>query len=72
MFAALAAVACSQSGATDTACPSYTVTPDGGVTGLGGVGDILTGAACLDYCEKGYTVCQLLSGDRVKCEMPCG
>lgn len=71
-LAALVAMACSQDGATDTDCTSYTVDVEGGVTGFGAVGDILTGAACLDYCEKAYTVCQLLSGARVRCEIPCG
>lgn len=72
LFASLAAMACSQEGATDTDCTSYTVTPEGGVTGFGAVGQLLTGAACLEYCEKGYTVCQLLPDDRVKCVIPCG
>lgn len=69
---ALAQMSCGQTGATDTDCDSYTVTPDGGITGFTHVGETRTGSVCAEYCEKSHKVCQLLSGHTVKCQIPCG
>lgn len=65
-------VSCDQSGATDTDCESYTVSPDGGVSGFTAIGEWRTGSFCLQYCEKDYTSCRQVSETAVKCRIPCG
>lgn len=62
----------SQSGVTDTDCPSYVVTPDGGVAGFSAVGEWRTDAVCDQYCEPDFPVCQLQTQTTVRCQKGCG
>ncbi|MBK7583314.1 MAG: hypothetical protein IPI67_24370 [Myxococcales bacterium] len=62
----------SQSGVTDTDCPSYLVSPDGGVAGFSAVGEWRTDAVCNQYCEPDFPVCQLDTPTTVRCQKGCG
>jgi hypothetical protein len=62
----------SQVGVTDTDCPNYLVTPDGGVSGFYAVGEWRTDAVCNQYWEPDFPVCQLQTPTTVKCQKGCG
>ena len=62
---------CGGAVASVTDCPSYVVTPDGGVNGFSSVGEWRTDAVCAQYCQSDYPVCQLATATSVKCQKGC-
>jgi hypothetical protein len=57
---------------SESTCPSYVVTPDGGVMGFSEVGEWHSDdAVCRQYCESDYTVCQMKTATTVKCQKGC-
>jgi hypothetical protein len=69
----IAAVAGGCGGTTSsvTDCPSYTVVPDGGVSGFSSIGEARTDAVCAQYCQTDYPVCILVTVASVKCQKGC-
>ena len=71
---ALLLILCSSScggSSDDRSCPSYLVTPGGGVAGFTAVGEIRTDAVCKQYCKDDYPVCELQTETVVKCMRQC-